>query len=431
MTDQRSTEDWIAASLEAMDRYQASRESAPSDPSPRPGDLYVLPATRDYDVEWLVVAREPAPDPPPANDSEPSTRVLIMPADAHVLAGSADVEVTSADGGPLVVHCAYGIWIDPALLTPDFRVSRIEPTNLTRVRRRWLELGDGRESDDPVALEVDESTEYQEWIEEVIAPAQRALSRASASSSPPSTPSTPVVPATPAGPTEAATDDEGPFKQRSSHPPFFKIAASILVALASIQLWRLHDRVQDLEVAYRGAEEHYGAKVSELEGERDRLSSERDRLRARQQELEAAGEAYREEAGQLREQVEELDRRLGEAEGLENVINPALVIFASPRDHSRGVKEVELHSDQRYIVFILFDPPKASEYRLEVRTKGSSRVVWQVDRLKTEKQEIRVGIPARSFTPGAYRLDLLAVNGSDVEQVAGYELIVKIGSISD
>ena len=436
MTDQRSTDDWIAASLEAMDRYEASLEPSASDPSasdpsPRPGDLYVLPATRDYAVEWLVVARESAPDPLLANDFEPSTRVLVMPAESHVLAGSADVEVTSADGSPLVVHCAYGIWIDPALLTPDLRVSRIEPTNLTRVRRRWLELGDGRESDDPVALEVDESTEYLEWIEEVIAPAHRALSRVLASSAPPTPVPAPAASSVADSDPEKGGGGETLSKQSSSHAPFLRIAASILVALASLQLWRLHDRVQDLEVAYQGAEDRYGAKVSELEGERDRLLGERDRLRTRQEELEAAGEAYREEAGKLREQVEELDRRLGEAEEGRDLVNTAFVAFSAPKEATRGKESVAIRDDQAMMMVFLGFSPKdsADRYRLEVRRKRSGELIWESDDLRLESpSEFRIVLPTRRLVPGVYDLEVFASRGSSVESAVTYELTIRSAS---
>lgn len=429
MTDQRPTDDWIAASLEAMDRYEASLEPTPSDPSPRPGDLYVLPATRDYAVEWLVVARESAPDPLPANDFEPSTRVLVMPAESHVLAGSADIEVTSADGSPLVVHCAYGIWIDPALLTPDLRVSRIEPTNLTRVRRRWLELGDGRESDGPVALEVDESTEYQEWIEEVIAPAHRALSQAAASNTPPT-----PIPAPAASSDPESDSDEGgdevSKRQSSSHASFLKIAASILVALASLQLWRLHDRVQDLEVAYQGAEDRYGAKVSELEGERDRLVGERDRLRTRQQELEAAGEAYREEAGKLREQVEELDRRLGEAGEDRGIVNPALASFFSPEDQSRGRVKVNLRQDQSHVILIVtLSSAVSTSYRLQLQERRSRKIVWENDELVPGSfDELRAVVSTDILERESYLLKISELQADGFQEIAEYIFLISKGS---
>lgn len=136
---------------------------------PRPGDLYVLPDTADYPVEWLVVEEE----------GGEAGRLLVVPADTHPLVGSGDVELPATQaGGPLSLRCRFGEWVSPGLLARGKRTGKLSDEALERVRAKRRTL-DAREGAMGTVLEreVDEELDYQDWIEEVVAPAREILAR--------------------------------------------------------------------------------------------------------------------------------------------------------------------------------------------------------------------------------------------------------------
>ena len=57
---------------------------------PEPGDVFVLPTTAELPVEWVVLERR----------SETSGKLLVVPADTHPLAGTADVELRERPDRP-------------------------------------------------------------------------------------------------------------------------------------------------------------------------------------------------------------------------------------------------------------------------------------------------------------------------------------------
>lgn len=418
MAESKNLADLVAASFEALDRHEAAREALDpgGDRPPAPGDVYVLGATQHFAVEWAVLAQDPA-DP---------SRCLVVPADGHVLAGSGDVELAEdSPVGALKLRCRFGAWIDAELLRPDLRVGRLAEEALVVARQKWLDLGDGEVTGDVLGHEVDDDPEYQDWVEDVLVPSRSALIEAR------STEETPEQRETIAAPVTAEERRPARLSRRSSRSAFFRIAASIVVAVASVQIWRLSDRVDDLEMASRRAEERHGVAVRQLETERDRLEAERDRLQDRQQELESSGAENAAEARELRERVADLDRRLAAAERASEVVNPAIAIFSAPEEVQRGKEEVAIGPEQSSVLFFLplREPSPAPRYRLEVRVRGTGEPVWSNDRLVVQETgEIRVGLPARLLKPGEYELELWALEGEEVRRVAGYDLIVSRSS---
>lgn len=137
---------------------------------PRAGDLYVLPATAAYPVEWLVVG-------PGGEDG----CYLMVPADTHPLAGSADVAVPAGSlGGPLLLRCRFGAAVDADLLASGRRTGMLEGSFVERVRHQLRALAAGEPVGSVLEREVDEDSAYREWIEEVVKPAREALSRLAA-----------------------------------------------------------------------------------------------------------------------------------------------------------------------------------------------------------------------------------------------------------
>lgn len=415
MADSKKRTDLIAASFEALDRYEEAQEAVDEggERRPAPGDVYVLEATKDFGVEWAVVAHDPA-DP---------SRFLVVPADGHVLAGSADVELEDdSPVGALKLRCRFGTWTDAALLSPELRVGVLGTEGLVRARQRWLDVGDGGLTGDVLGREVDDDPGYQDWVDGVLVGARRALIEAQESEERPEIAAAVEVP---------KDEPVAPAAWRRQGSMFFRIAASIVVAVASVHLWRLNERVQDLETASRGAEERHGAAIRRLETERDRIVAERNRLQVRQQELEAAGAENEREARELRERVAVLDRQLEEAEKASEVVNPAIVVFSPPDDVQRGKAEVTLSPKQSVVVLLLplREPSPAPQYRLKVRMKDSQAAIWTVDELVLQMPgEIRAGVPVRVLKQGEYVLELLALEYDTFRRVATYNLTVLTSS---
>ncbi|MCP4658312.1 MAG: hypothetical protein GY856_23105 [bacterium] len=166
MAEPRKTPELLADSLRALDRYQQKQE-VPAGESARPpatGDLYVLEPTRNFNLEWMLVAHDPA-DP---------DRFLAVPADGNFLAGSADVELPDdSAAGALSLRCRFATWIGVALLDPALRVGVAGSGEVERARRKWFEVGDGEVAGPVLAREVDDDPEYRDWVEAVLIPAPK------------------------------------------------------------------------------------------------------------------------------------------------------------------------------------------------------------------------------------------------------------------
>ena len=139
---------------------------------PRPGDLFVLRATGDLPVEWLVL------------DQRADGDLLAVPADANPLAGSADVEVpAAAPGGPLSLRCRFSVWLGAGLFEPGLRSGSLAPETVEEARRRVRRVEEGTLEPAGLAEEADADSEYKDWSREVLEQA-RALALAAARPAP-------------------------------------------------------------------------------------------------------------------------------------------------------------------------------------------------------------------------------------------------------
>lgn len=121
-----------------------------------PGDLFVLPATAGLPVEWAIL------------DRGTGGKLLAVPADSSVPAGTADVEVPDgAPGGPLSLRCRYGTWLDSALFEPDLRSGTLAPETVAEALHRIRQIEAGTLEGSPLAEEVDADPEYADWIRDV------------------------------------------------------------------------------------------------------------------------------------------------------------------------------------------------------------------------------------------------------------------------
>ena len=131
-----------------------------------PGDLFVLRATADLPVEWAILERGAG------------GKLLAVPADSGLSAGTADVEVPAdAPGGPLSLRGRYGVWLDRAVFEPDLRSGALAPETVAEALRRVHQIESGTLAGSPLAEEVDADPEYVDWIRGV---AERARDLAAA-----------------------------------------------------------------------------------------------------------------------------------------------------------------------------------------------------------------------------------------------------------
>ncbi len=130
---------------------------------PRPGDLFVFPATADFAVQWAVIDRDPQ-------------TLLAVPADLHPLIGSADV-AAPADStcGALSLRCGFEVRIEVGYFAPEMRTGFLEPEILDRARQKRAEIAGGHLRSSVRERETDTEAEYQDWAENVLAQAQAAL----------------------------------------------------------------------------------------------------------------------------------------------------------------------------------------------------------------------------------------------------------------
>lgn len=146
----------LAAEAHARSAGLAAELGRRSGQPPGPGDLFVLPATADLPVEWAILDRGAA------------GKLLAVPADSGLPAGTADVEVPAgAPGGPLSLRCRYGLWLDGALFEPDLRSGVLAPEAVAEALLRIRQIESGTLERSPLAEEVDADPEYADWIRDV------------------------------------------------------------------------------------------------------------------------------------------------------------------------------------------------------------------------------------------------------------------------
>ena len=400
MAESKAPSQLLAETLEVAERHAGRRRelTAQGERPPALGDVYVLEATRDYPVHWVLVAHDPA-DP---------GLLLAVPADGNFLVGSADVALPEgAAVGALTIRCRFGVWIADAHLHPRERVGVLEDRVVSQAHQKWGDLGNRGVVGTVLEREVDDDPEYQEWVEDVLRPAREALLEKKVDAS--------------SGEKKKDAETRPPVRPF----PIFLMAASILLAVAGgfagVQVWRQHQRIQAMQGAGEIAERRHRQEVERLEAERSRLETEYRR------ELERAGEEHAEAARGLREQIAALDRRLEDIKQASTVVNPVIAYFEPPRMATRGKVKIALRPGASHVVLLLglLETSPAERYRLELRERGRDVPVWTNDRLTLEEPgEIRVGVPAGILTVGEYELELSRREGREFRPMAEYELEV-------
>ncbi len=216
---------------EASERRRREAGALAGSATLAPGDVAHAGPTES---EWAVLARDGA------------GRLHVVPADAGTFAGSGDVTADGEAGGPWMLRCRHGLWVEPARLEPSTPTGRLTAQELERARER----ASGRASGVTVLeRETDEDPEYREWIEDVVEPARGVLATKGAA----------VEPMAEEAETDEATLEETrtASAQVTRWRTLAAVAAILLVAavtLSGFRLWRQEVRIGNLvEAATRRA----------------------------------------------------------------------------------------------------------------------------------------------------------------------------------
>jgi len=355
------------------------------------GDLFVLPATGGFPVEWLVVER----------DSRRPGRLFVILADTNSHLGSADLSVPAGvDSGPLSLRCRYGAWCEEGDLDPALRGGRVAPELAARALQRYRELateavalplGDGAEPSD---------AEYEEWIDEVLAPAYAALMEAQGQRA-----------AAAAGRVLEGAESGARFPPPSQGGPY-ALAASILLLVALglgvAALWQQRElgRLTRERARMGGALRREQARTRVAEGQ-----AERSR-RALAGAAAAAAAAHRAD----QERIASLERaQAGEGRSGQPLTNIPF-LWLQPREALRG-EPVPIprsaHSPYLLLILDLGDAAPSPEYWLEVSRPDAPGILWRIGGLeRTGLTELTVALPQRLLKAGEYRLRLYARGGT-------------------
>lgn len=352
---------------QAVDRY--GREHARSvarGPEPWPGDLYMLPETAGFPVEWLVVERTPG-------------HCRLVAADTNPALGSADVPVPAeVEGGPLSVRCGVSLQVGVETLRRGERTGTVAPEVLEPVRRRLEELAAG--SPAPRLDEPDSGLE--DWLDEVLAPARAAL-----------------LPA-------------GPGKPASRRLLGLRMAvAAILLLLAALGWlsalsWRFHRG--ELQARHE---------VQRLVQERRSLAAEHQRQLA----------SLREAQAQARRPPEPPEPPPPAPAPLQPLVNLAYHSFY-PGETRGTLREIAVPSQATHLFlqFYIGQEP-CDEYGLEIAHRGASAASLTIKGLRplSGQEVVSMAVPRTQLPDGSYQLRLYGMCDGERRELGDYEARLK------
>lgn len=128
------------------------------------GALFVLPASRDFPVEWAVVAHD-----------EHARRAWVVAADSHPLVGVTDVEAVASEGGPITLRCRFATWLPQRRLREDLCTGQVAPVVVARAQRLLEKAVCGDLPGNVLQREDELDPTYHDWIDDVLRPAWNAL----------------------------------------------------------------------------------------------------------------------------------------------------------------------------------------------------------------------------------------------------------------
>ena len=99
---------------------------------------------------------------------------LVVPADTMPLTGSADLEVSGGDLGPLCLRLAFGVWLAEGRFDKSRRTAVLEEQDVRGAADRWRIVVAGQTAGTVEDREVDGDPELVDW-QETLAAARAAL----------------------------------------------------------------------------------------------------------------------------------------------------------------------------------------------------------------------------------------------------------------
>ena len=161
----RDLEDFQARAIGALEKWKtAQAKIAARDSLPAAGDIYVFSATAEIGVEWVIVLQH----------LDDTALWFMVPFDQNPMAGTWDVPVAeSSEAGPGTLRCGRGIWIHVDDIGAGSRSGFLEQWYVDKARSRLAELVNPDHGPVKTRPEVDFDPDYQEWMDEVTAAAER------------------------------------------------------------------------------------------------------------------------------------------------------------------------------------------------------------------------------------------------------------------
>jgi hypothetical protein len=152
----------ISAAVEKLERNKRKIAEAPD--LPAKGDIYTFAATAGLGIEWAVVRQH----------IDDAALWFIIPLDQNPYAGTWDVAVSEfSEAGAGTLRCGRGIWIHADDIDKGSRSGFIEPDYVDEATQRLAAMVQGEVNSHIHRPDVDEDPEYQEWMEEVTAAAEK------------------------------------------------------------------------------------------------------------------------------------------------------------------------------------------------------------------------------------------------------------------
>jgi len=372
----------LGEALARLGRERAQAEGR--GPEPWPGDLFLLPETAAFPVEWLLVERER------------QGRCRVAAADATPILGCADVALPpEAAAGPLSVRCAVEAAVEIESLRRGERTGTLAAEDLDRVRRKRAELAAGAVADPRLGPQGEPDPEYEDWLDEVLLPARAALS--------------------------PAPREEPVPERRRLRTAIVAVALLFLLALLGVSgfAWRYEQGERQAQKEIRRLEaERRQAQAAELREEKELqrvIAEHRQQLQA----LQAAEAKHMEELRARTAPLPVAPRRTP----LQLLVNlPYATLY--PGETRGAVKEIALPAGTTYLFALLSvgEEPPYPEYRLEVSGQGA----WSVPGLHLlPSQEVSVALPRALLGDGNYTLRLYGIRGGKSRSVGEYKVRVR------
>lgn len=237
---------------EVVRAASAAAEAMPrtADGPPAVGDLYVLDATAEHDVEWLLAAEDPA---------RPGVFRAVA-ADTAPWVGGGDVELPEDEPlAPMAARCRHWLWLGAEDLAAGRVTGRVGHEVAARVEQRCHRVEEDRLDPSPLERETDADPDYRDRDRE-LADAVGELARrrrgAHAGESPPTGRGSPTPFSAP-GSGDPSEEDRDHRPPRRNSPwqttpqggtPWTAVAAAVLlIALLAWFGWVLAR--QDLRIA--------------------------------------------------------------------------------------------------------------------------------------------------------------------------------------